>query len=496
MKSVIRNKNRAAKSAGIIGLAALGVLALSAGFWYFLNASPASNTEGLIQKNVAILRGISAGCTDIGGLTYREAEQKLSNITAAGSISITVSGGKTARTLNAADIGAKADTKAVLSAAIGYGHSGSAFENAAAKRQLKKEPLSIPITFKFSVEGVESGLQKAAPEFYREPVLPYAEVSLNDMQLQEFTYHEGADGVEMDVGATAKNILEKLNKGEYHFTAEAVMKTLRPKWTLDFIKKNTKRISTYSTRYRTSTDDEITMNRVFNIQKAADIINTCTILPGEEWSFNGAVGPRTVEAGWKEANGISHGKEFTLQAGGGVCQVSTTLYNALLCGNITVTDRHAHSIPSDYVPKGQDATVDSGGIDLKFRNDTAAPMYILAYTKPDPADVNYMIITVSLYGEPLPDGVTYKPYSRVIDTIEHPDAVYIEDPSIPRGWQLTVVDRRDGWIAETNLEKFVDGHYVDTDYVHTDNYYGNPAEIHIGTGSPSLPVPEGATRVE
>jgi vancomycin resistance protein YoaR len=144
---------------------------------------------------------------------------------------------------------------------------------------------------------------------------------------------------------------------------------------------------------------------------------------------------------------------------------------------------------------GQDATVDSGGIDLKFRNDTAAPMYILAYTKPDPEDADYMILTVSLYGEPLPEGVTYKPYSQIVETIAHPDSVTVEDPTIPTGWQVAVAVR-EGYVVEVNLEKFQDGHYVDTDYIHTDNYYGNPTEIRVGTGDQSLPVPEGATRVQ
>jgi vancomycin resistance protein YoaR len=497
MKKRIEKNKSAIKLTVLAGLCLLGVCVLGAGIWFFINASPAESTEGLIQKNVMILKGISAADTDLGGLTYEEAEQKLAEAGSAGlgMINITVSDGSASWTLDSADIGAKVDSEAVLAAAISYGHSGTAFENAAAKSQLGKEPLSIPLSYSFSPAGIKNGLNKIAEDFYIAPTLPCAQVRLNETQLQEFTYTDGSDGAELDVGATAEKILERLKNGEYSFTAELVMKPIPPAWTLDFIKANTKRISTYSTRYRTSTTDEITMNRVFNIQKAADIINSCVVMPGEEWSFNGYVGLRTLESGWKEAPGISGGKEYTLQAGGGICQVSSTLYNTLLCGNITVTDRQAHSIPSTYVPMGQDATVDSGGIDLKFRNDTAAPMYILAYTKPDPEDADYMILTVSLYGEPLPEGVTYKPYSQVVETIAHPDSVTVEDPTIPTGWQVAVAVR-EGYVVEVNLEKFQDGHYVDTDYIHTDNYYGNPTEIRVGTGDQSLPVPEGATRVQ
>jgi vancomycin resistance protein YoaR len=497
MKRTKENNKRTVKFTVLAGLCVFGACLLGAGIWYFINASPAENAEGLMQKNVVIHKGISIADIDVGGLTYSEAERKLAETSAAGpdAINITVSDGSASFTLDSADIGAKIDSEAVLAAAISYGHSGTAFENAAAKSRLGSERLSIPLSFSFSKEGVESGLRTIAQDLYIAPVLPCAQIRLNEMQLQEFTYTDGSDGAELDVAATAEKILEKLQNGEYSFTADLVMKPVPPAWTLDFIKKNTKRISSWPTRYKTSTTDEITMNRVYNIQKAADIINTCVVMPGEEWSFNGYVGMRTLEAGWKEAPGISGGKEYTLQAGGGICQVSSTLYNALLCGNITVTDRQAHSIPSTYVPMGQDATVDSGGIDLKFRNDTAAPMYILAYTKPDPEDAEYMILTVSLYGEPLPEGVTYKPYSQMLETIENPESVTVEDPSIPAGWQVSV-SRREGYVVETTLEKFLNGHFVETDYIHTDNYYGNPAEIRIGTGDSSLPVPEGATRVQ
>jgi vancomycin resistance protein YoaR len=313
--------------------------------------------------------------------------------------------------------------------------------------------------------------------------------------VQNFTFYDGKNGYSFDVEATAKLVKDIVASGELNAQLKPVYTEAVPTMTLDFIKENTKRISTYTTRYRGG-GSEIVENRVFNIQKATGILNCHVVLPGETFSYNEVVGPRTTEGGWKEANGISNGKEYTLQAGGGVCQTSTTLYNALLCGNLNVTDRSKHSIPSDYVDKGLDATVDTSGIDLKFLNDTGAPLYIFMYIKPDPDDSKYLTVTVSLYGKPLPEGIEYKPRSVVTATAVQDQPVYIEDSAIPRGYQLISVQPHDGFTAEAYLDKYVNGVLESSEYLHTDTYRGNPAEIRIGTGDPAvLAVPPGATPV-
>ena len=277
---------------------------------------------------------------------------------------------------------------------------------------------------------------------------------------------------------------------------EAVFRYTEAEGDLAFIRENTKRISTYTTRFRTSGSDEVIQNRVFNIRKASSLINCCVVDPGEEWSFNGWVGPRTVETGWKEANGISGGKEYTLQAGGGICQVSTTLYNALLRANIRITERRAHSIPSDYVPKGLDATVDTRGLDLKFINDTGAPLYIFSYITPDAESNRRLNVTVSLYGKPLPDGVTYEARSEIAETIPREDTKYTDDPSIPVGYQVEKVPRRDGIVAKAYLDRYEGGKLIESTLLYTDKYDGNAAEIRRGTGDPTrVAVPEGAVPV-
>ena len=115
--------------------------------------------------------------------------------------------------------------------------------------------------------------------------------------------------------------------------------------------------------------------RTENIKIAANNINDTILMPGEEFSFNDSTGPRDAKSGYKEASIIMDG-EFVTGIGGGVCQVSTTLYRAALRSDMEITSRQNHGLPISYVPMGQDATVVYGYIDLKFKNNKKYPVYV------------------------------------------------------------------------------------------------------------------------
>jgi putative cell wall-binding protein len=121
-------------------------------------------------------------------------------------------------------------------------------------------------------------------------------------------------------------------------------------------------LSEYTTYF-----DSGMVNRSDNIRLAAEALNGHTLSPGDLFSFNQSVGRRTAEAGYKEAP-IIMGEEFVPGVGGGVCQVSTTLYNAAVLADLEIVERHHHTLPVAYVPAGQDATVSYPALDLKFRN--------------------------------------------------------------------------------------------------------------------------------
>lgn len=130
----------------------------------------------------------------------------------------------------------------------------------------------------------------------------------------------------------------------------------------------------------TSTLYDNSQNRMFNIQKAVEVLNGSVIHVNEEFSFNNTIGPMGEENGYKKANGFdSNGKVIQI-AGAGMCQISSTLYNAALLANLQITERHPHSRRVYYVPIDRDATVYYPDLDLKFINNTPNDIKIYATT--------------------------------------------------------------------------------------------------------------------
>ena len=150
-------------------------------------------------------------------------------------------------------------------------------------------------------------------------------------------------------------------------------------------------LSNYTTHF-----DSNQIGRTQNIRLAAKAIDCTVLKPDEEFSFNQTVGPRTVEAGYQMAI-IIEGDQFVPGLGGGVCQVSSTLYNAVEQANLTVSERSRHSKPIAYVPLGQDATVAYPTLDFKFKNNSGSYLLIRS-------NVTDNTLTFSIYGKPLPSG--------------------------------------------------------------------------------------------
>lgn len=129
------------------------------------------------------------------------------------------------------------------------------------------------------------------------------------------------------------------------------------------LKKVYKDISSYTTKIQ-----DKDKNRVYNIKRACEKLDEHIVKPGEEFSFNNKMGTMGAADGYKKAIGFDSNGNKIKMYGGGICQISSTLYNAVLVANLKVTERHAHSRRVYYVPKNKDATVFFGGPDFKFKN--------------------------------------------------------------------------------------------------------------------------------
>ncbi len=165
----------------------------------------------------------------------------------------------------------------------------------------------------------------------------------------------------------AKNILKE-DKNEY----EIALSFIKPQITLEELDINIfqEKLSTFSTKYNVSNTDRVT-----NLELASSKIDSYILPSGEEFSYNKIVGARTIDAGYKEAKIYSNGTVVD-GVGGGICQLSSTLYNAVLLANLDVTERHNHQFLTSYISAGRDATVSYGFKDFKFKNSRSYPIKI------------------------------------------------------------------------------------------------------------------------
>jgi len=181
----------------------------------------------------------------------------------------------------------------------------------------------------------------------------------------------GQIGMTVDRNETFKILPTAMQSIPASISGEIVMARQNPKIGEEAL-QHMGEIAKYSTRYNPNE-----VNRTHNLTKATQGINGSIILPGEVFSFNQTVGRRTMETGYKDAMVIVNGK-FEPGLGGGICQVSSTLYNASLLAGLEIVERHNHNLTVAYVPLGQDATVSYGTQDFKFRNSTTSPVYVRA----------------------------------------------------------------------------------------------------------------------
>ena len=446
-------------------------------------ADAVADMDKLMQTGKRFKAGVKLIGVDVSGMTPEEATGLVKNAAEKKlkTVAVTISSGENSWTLDSDAMGMGYDIAEALADGLNFGRGED--DNTVVITGAGEGEFDAKYTWDRG--KIISALAAMSQSINTEATAAYAEPVTDWTQEERFIYHAGEEGITLNEEATADAIEKALGQGEFVCTVEATVNAVLPGGNIDDLKAATSFIASYTTKFSARRDDEVKQNRKFNIQKAADIINGNTIQPGEEWSFNTVVGPRTYELGWKGANGISGGKEYTIQAGGGICQVSTTLYNALLCANMEIVDRRAHTIPSDYVPVGLDATVDTRGIDFVWKNNTDMPAYIFARVEKVEGSSSRHTITVYVYGKPLPEGVTYQSRNEIIEERSRQDeAIYTNDASIPTGYQLERVQGHKYYVAEAYQDKYVDGKLAESKLLYTDKYKGNPPEVSIGTGAP------------
>lgn len=229
----------------------------------------------------------------------------------------------------------------------------------------------------FLSEGLGDKMLILAKSYEKEP--QNAELDVKDIK-PYFVYLDDIDGKAVNIDKFFQHIAKAMDGGSANLTTESIKADI----TREMLEKRTEKVASYKTSFTTSVE-----TRKSNIRMALKTINGTVVMPDDEFSFNRVVGPRTVERGYKEAKIIFNGK-FVPGVGGGVCQVSTTVYNAALLAGLEIVSATHHSLPVSYVPPSRDAMVTSW-TNFVFKNNTDYPIYIFTDSSGDKA-------MVSIYG--------------------------------------------------------------------------------------------------
>lgn len=439
----------------------------------FLNFSGAS-----FAVSEKIITGVHVGPVDLSGLSRGRAAEKLAVLAdKLAACNIILKYGDSAWPVDAGSLGVRLDTEKTLQKALAPGHTGSLLQQWRERRRVKRDGINIPPAVAIDRSRLEKGITDLAGEIIIEPVNAGFQIMPDD----SVKIIPGRMGTKVDFVALHENIVQALTGGNLqNAEVELPLLSVPPQRTTEDIAAMG--INGLVARYATQFDSG-QAGRTYNIKVAAAALDGMLIPPGEEFSFNRVVGPRSSEAGYKNANVIIN-NELVQGLGGGVCQVSSTLYNAVLLANLKVTDRSNHSLPIGYVPIGRDATVVYDAIDFRFVNNRDCYIYIKS-------QVTGNTLSIKIYGnkETMP---RVEVASWITETIE-PEIIYEKDPHLARGEQVIKQQGSKGYKAVTVRYVWQDGKKI-AETLPASFYQPVNRIIAVGTAEvkPSVVIPSDA----
>lgn len=427
--------------------------------------------NGQAAEEETIKPGIYAGDIVLSGKTVEQAraaveyyieELRKTEITleAAGDHNVVVTAG---------DLGVSWSNTGLPEEAFRLGRTGNIIQRYKALKDLEHENRIFHIDLDFDVQAINDVLAAKCVKYDKKAV----NVSLKRNEDGQFEVMEGQAGSVLDVEASIDRIYNYLT-GEWDQKPCSIALDItveEPRGSAEELSAVTDLLGSYTTSYSTSGT-----SRSANVENGCHLINGTTLYPGEEFSTYDMVAPFTEKNGYYMAGSYLNGKVVD-SLGGGICQVSTTLYNAVLKSELDVTERHNHSMIVSYVEPSADAAIaESAGKDFRFVNNLDNPIYIEGYTQNKK-------ITFNIYGKETRDaGHAVKYESEVLEIIcPETDAIYA-DASKPIGYIVTE-SAHTGYKAR--LWKIVtqDGEEVSREQINSSNYKMSPRSATVGTST-------------
>ncbi|MEG2315195.1 MAG: VanW family protein [Clostridia bacterium] len=414
-----------------------------------------------------IYPGVFVDGVHVGDMTLDEARTAL---TAAGSdvpngFSVTVAIGDKTWVVDSSNVPAQRNLGNVLERAYAIGRTNttaiqSTLQTPFRERlnrtiALRESGVNLTTQASYDHEAVRAIVQEIAQYVTRPPV--DAQILSFDYKARTFTFSQEQPGVTLDQELLYGKLITALDRWEKGATVTADPVVTPPKVTKADLAANFKLVSAFTT------DTTKDRNRNTNIDLACRAINGTHLLPGESFSFNATTGQRTTEKGYQSAGAIAAGQSIE-EVGGGICQVSSTIFNAVARANLEIVSRSPHAWPSSYVNRGEDATVNWPNLDFKFKNNTNSPIFLITYYQDRK-------MSAEIWGMSLGEGVSIDLDSNVIKTMQPSGEVkYVLNTELPYGTEKNTVKARTGYVVETYKVWLLNGKEQKRELLHTSTY--------------------------
>jgi vancomycin resistance protein YoaR len=428
---------------------------------------PGIRTKAADGRTIA--NGIYIGDIDVSGMTVSDATAAVHSCfdkMAGAEITLDAGEGRGLK-IYGEELGISWKNPQIIEEAYSLGHKGNIIQRYKALKDLEKEGHRFEIEYGFSDEHLQEIVGERCSSFNQDKV-NFALKKTSD----GFTVSQGQTGYVVDVDQSIADIKDFVQSGWNGDNAVVplAIKEDVPLGSAEDLAKVKDVLGTYTTSYKTSGS-----SRSANVANGCSLINGTTLYPGEEFNVLDTITPFTEANGYFPAGSYLNGIVVE-SIGGGICQVSTTLYNAVLLAELEVTERHNHSMIVNYVSPSADAAIaESGGKNFRFINNTQYPIYIEGYTSSDKH------ITFTIYGVETRDAgrkVAFK--SEVLETTPASADEFVTDSTQGIGYVGTQ-SAHIGYKAQLRKIVTENGTEVSNDVINSSTYKMVPKIITVGT---------------
>ena len=421
-----------------------------------------------------ILKGVSIDKLDVSGMTREEALAALESYEKnLGGQSIKLGIGDNVIEAKLSDLGVTFDNEDLVDEAIGVGHAGNIVKRYKDQKDLQHSGKTFPLSWQTNEDTVRTYVENNCTKYDKK-----AQNASLTRENGAFNFVAGTEGLELNVDSAVRTISDYLENSWTSDNTEVLnleTQVTEPEGSAEELANIKDLLGSFTTSFSTSGS-----NRCKNVSSGASHINGTVLYPGEEFSAYETVSPFTEANGYAMAGSYLNG-EVVDSMGGGICQVSTTLYNAVLRAELNVTERSPHSMTVHYVDLSEDAAIAGTYKDFKFVNSTEYPIYIEGYTTSDKK------ITFNIYGKETRDKNRTISFESQMVSETPATTILQEDAGQGIGYKAVSSKGSSGYVAELYKIVKVNGVQTDRIKINKSTYKGSDRVVTYGTaGDPTL----------